>query len=48
MGIEVMACIGCANYCNITDELEKLGIKVIGVGEVISQLLKDGWASLTF
>ena len=47
-GIEVMACKWCADRMNVTDILEKAGIKVIYVGTVISDLIKDGWASLTF
>lgn len=47
-GVEVMACKWCADRMNITSRLENIGIKVIYVGSVISQLLKDGWASLTF
>jgi hypothetical protein len=48
IGIEVMACKWCADRMNITGKLEELGIKVVYVGPIISQLLKDGWASLTF
>jgi hypothetical protein len=48
LGVEVLACKWCADRMNITSELEKAGIKVEYVGTVISQLLKDGWASLTF
>ncbi len=47
-GIEVMACKACADEWNITGVLEEAGIKVVYVGSVISQLIKDGWASLTF
>jgi hypothetical protein len=48
VGIEVMACKWCADRMNVTDPLEKAGIKVVYVGSIISQLLKDGWAPLTF
>ena len=47
-GVEVMACKWCADRMNITTRLEEAGIKVVYVGTIISQLLKDGWASLTF
>ena len=47
-GVEVLACKWCADRMNITDILDKLGIKVVPVGSIISQLLKDGWYSLTF
>ena len=48
VGIEIMACKWCADRMNVTDPLEKAGIKVVYVGSIISQLLKDGWAPLTF
>ena len=47
-GVDVMACKWCADRMKITDLIEKAGIKVVYVGPIISQLLKDGWASLTF
>ena len=47
-GIEIMACKWCADRMNITGRLEEAGVKVVYVGTVISQLLKDGWASLSF
>jgi len=47
-GIEVMACKWCADRMNITGILEDAGIKVVYVGSIMSELLKDGWASLTF
>jgi hypothetical protein len=47
-GIHVMACKGCSERMGITADLEALGIEVLYVGPVISDLLKEGWASLTF
>ena len=47
-GVEVMACKACTDEQNISSILEGAGIKVLYVGSIISQLLKDGWASLTF
>jgi hypothetical protein len=46
--VEVLACKWCADRMNITSQLEELGVKVVYVGSVISQLIKDGWAQLTF
>jgi hypothetical protein len=48
VGVDVIACKWCADRMEITDLLEKAGIKVVYVGPIISQLIKDGWASLTF
>ena len=47
-GVEVLACKWCADRMGITEKLEAVGIKVVYVGSVISDLLKEGWASLTF
>ena len=47
-GVEVLACKACSDDWNITDSIERAGFKVEYVGPIISQLLKDGWASLTF
>jgi len=47
-GIEVMACKWCADRMKTTAALEDAGIKVVYVGPIISQMIKDGWASLTF
>jgi hypothetical protein len=47
-GIPVMACKRCADGFGLTGTLEALGLEVIYVGDVISDLLKEGWARLTF
>jgi len=47
-GIEVLFCRACSDEQGVTGILEEAGFKVIYVGSVISQLLKDGWDSLTF
>ena len=46
--VEVLACKWCSDRMNITPLLENLGIKVVYVGSIISQLIKDEWAQLTF
>ena len=47
-GIEVMLCKYCADRMNITDILEGAGFKVVYVSPIMAQMIKDGWASLTF
>ena len=47
-GVEVLACKWCSDRMGISEKLEAIGIKVEYVGSIISNLLKDGWASLTF
>jgi hypothetical protein len=46
--IEVLACKWCSDRMGITSQLEAQGITVVYVGPIISQLIKDGWAQLTF
>ncbi len=48
VGIEVMACKWCSDRMGITAALEQAGVKVLYVGPVITRLIKDGWAPLTF
>jgi hypothetical protein len=47
-GVEVLACKWCSDRMGITPQLEAQGIKVVYVGPIISQLIKNGWAQLTF
>ena len=48
VGIEVMACKWCSDRMGISQTLEGLGINVVHVGSIMSNLLKEGWTSLTF
>ena len=43
----VIAYKWCADRKNISAILEKSGIEVVGVGPIISQLIKDGLITLT-
>ena len=47
-GVEIFACKWCSDRMGITSQLEAQGITVVYVGPIISQLIKDGWAQLTF
>lgn len=47
-GIEIVACKALSDAWNITGAIEDKGIECVYVGSVISQLIQDGWASLTF
>jgi hypothetical protein len=47
-GVEVLACKWCSDRMNITPLLENQGVKVEYVGSIITRLIKDGWAQLTF
>lgn len=48
VGVEVMACKWCSDRMGISQILENIGIKVVHVGSIMSELLREGWASLTF
>ncbi|SHF00097.1 hypothetical protein SAMN05444274_103210 [Mariniphaga anaerophila] len=40
-GIEIRACIACANAYNVADELKGLGFDVAGMGKPLTDYLKD-------
>lgn len=42
VGVKVEACIACANMYGVTQTLENLGIEVKGMGQPLTQLLKEG------
>lgn len=41
-GVKVEACIACANMYGVTKILESLGIEVKGMGQPLTQLMKEG------
>lgn len=47
-GIELLACRACAEQYGVTDDLEKLGINVIFMGEPLTKYLKDDIKVITF
>ena len=47
-GIEVIACKWCSDQYGVSEKLESMGIKVFYVGEIITEMLKGGWATMTF
>ena len=46
--LSIWACKGCSDRYSVSDNLEELGITVKYVGEDVSNMLKQGWHSLTF
>lgn len=48
VGVEVLACKWCAKRMNIVEPLEAAGIKVDYIGEMVSTLIKEGWAQVSF
>ena len=47
-GVEVQACVVCANMYGVAPALRKLGIEVKGMGKPLSEMLQTGWKVITF
>ncbi len=47
-GVEIRACIVCADAYGVTKDLEKLGFDVRGMGKPLTDYLKSGAKVLTF
>lgn len=48
LGIELYACLTCAEMYGVTQDLEKLGVEVIKMGIPLTDMLKKGWTTITF
>jgi hypothetical protein len=48
VGVEVLACKACADLYGVSDKLTALGIEVKYMGVPMTDMLKQGWTSLTF
>ena len=47
-GVKVQACVACADSYGISAQLRGLGLEVKGMGEPLSDMLKEGWKVLTY
>jgi hypothetical protein len=48
-GVEILACVACADSYGVTAKLRELGIEVKGMGKPLTDLLQDNaWKVLTF
>lgn len=47
-GVDVKACIACADSYGVSDRLREMGIDVKGMGEPLTHLLKSDWEVLAF
>ena len=47
-GVEVMACKACSDRLGMTEALEQIGINVFYVGTALTEMLKEGWVTLTY
>lgn len=46
-GVMVVACVACANMFGVSKILENLGVEVKGMGQPLTQLLKEGKKVIT-
>ncbi|MHB9090414.1 MAG: DsrE family protein [Chloroflexota bacterium] len=46
-GGDLMACKACADRYGVSEQLAVLGIDVIYMGEPLTDMLKEGWATLS-
>lgn len=46
-GVELQGCKACADLYGVTDKLKTLGIDVIYMGALLTEMLKTGWTCLT-
>ena len=47
-GVKVEACVACADSYGVSEQLRGLGITVRGMGQPLSDMLKQNWKVLTF
>jgi hypothetical protein len=47
-GVQVQACVVCADSYGVSEPLHALGIEVKGMGPPLTAMLKQGWKVLTF
>lgn len=47
-GVDVKACVVCADMYGVADNLRRMGIEVKPMGKPLSEMLKADWKVLTF
>jgi len=47
-GVEVLACKACSDRLGVSEALEALGVNVFYVGTALTEMLKEGWTTLTY
>ena len=47
-GVEVLACKACADRLGVGETLEELGVNVFYTGTALTEMLKEGWTTLTY
>jgi len=47
-GVQLQACIACADMYGVSEKLQELGIEVTGMGRPLTDYLKKGYCQLSF
>jgi hypothetical protein len=47
-GVQVQACVACADSYGVSERLREMKIEVKGMGPPLTEMLKQGWKVLTF
>jgi hypothetical protein len=47
-GVEVLACKACSDSLGVSEALQELGVNVFYVGTALTEMLKEGWITLTY
>ena len=47
-GVEVLACKACSDRLGVSEALEALGVNVFYAGTALTEMLKEGWKTLTY
>jgi hypothetical protein len=47
-GVEVLACKACSDRLGVSEALEELGVNVFYAGTALTEMLKEGWTTLTY
>jgi hypothetical protein len=48
VGIELLACKACADRYGVSEPLQAMGVDVKYMGVGLTEMLKGGWATITF
>jgi len=48
LGVELLACKACSDMYGVSKKLEELGVDVRYMGAPFTEMLKTGWATVTF
>lgn len=47
-GVELQACVACADSYGVSDNLRAMGIEVKGMGKPLTDMLQSDWKVITF